>query len=394
MTADREIGVAVVGFGWMGQVHSRAWARLAHALSRTLRCGRGSWPSPTPTRAAGSRRGDAYGFADAVADWARAAGARRPRRGERLRPQLRAPRGGARGRASRVVTCGSRSRPAAAPTTRRRSRPPSGRRGRDVGGRVQLPQRPGRRARARARGRRAARPARVGGRPDARRLLRTSRRRPVVALRPGVRRHRACSATWPATASTWRSTSAATGLGGDRRAGRRPGDVHHRAPGRRPAPCRTTRAAATDRAAPSATRTSPRHCCGSARVRAARSRRRGSRSGSSAATGSTYAGPTVRCRGTSGGWASSASASAQDYLDAPWETRFVAGRRRRPRRLPAGLGHGHGLRRPEGRSSAARLVESIHTGKPHGATIDDAVVAAELVDAMVRSYEERRWVTP
>ena len=39
------------------------------------------------------------------------------------------------------------------------------------------------------------------------------------------------------------------------------------------------------------------------------------------------------------------------------------------------------------------LVESIHTGKPHGATIDDAVVAAELVDAMVRSYEEGRWVT-
>ena len=30
MTADREIGVAVVGFGWMGQVHTRAWARLAH----------------------------------------------------------------------------------------------------------------------------------------------------------------------------------------------------------------------------------------------------------------------------------------------------------------------------------------------------------------------------
>ena len=33
---------------------------------------------------------------------------------------------------------------------------------------------------------------------------------------------------------------------------------------------------------------------------------------------------------------------------------------------------------------AARLVESISTGVPHGATIDDAVVAAELVDAVVR----------
>jgi predicted dehydrogenase len=40
-----------------------------------------------------------------------------------------------------------------------------------------------------------------------------------------------------------------------------------------------------------------------------------------------------------------------------------------------------------------RLVESIHTGVPHGATIDDAVAAARLVEAMVRSHEERRWVT-
>ena len=39
------------------------------------------------------------------------------------------------------------------------------------------------------------------------------------------------------------------------------------------------------------------------------------------------------------------------------------------------------------------LARSIATGVPQGATIHDAVRAAELVDAMVTSYEERRWVT-
>jgi predicted dehydrogenase len=42
---------------------------------------------------------------------------------------------------------------------------------------------------------------------------------------------------------------------------------------------------------------------------------------------------------------------------------------------------------------ARRLVESIATGKPHGATIHDAVVAAEIVDAMILSSNERKWVS-
>ncbi|MCW2801570.1 MAG: myo-inositol 2-dehydrogenase [Aeromicrobium sp.] len=42
---------------------------------------------------------------------------------------------------------------------------------------------------------------------------------------------------------------------------------------------------------------------------------------------------------------------------------------------------------------ARRLVESIATGKPVGATIHDAVVAAEIVDAMIASSEQRAWVT-
>jgi predicted dehydrogenase len=82
----------------------------------------------------------------------------------------------------------------------------------------------------------------------------------------------------------------------------------------------------------------------------------------------------------------------QDYQDATWETRLVGPGDGDLAAFQPGSGMAMGfddLKVVECRA----LVESIHTGKPHGATIDDAVVAAELVDAMVRSYEERRWVT-
>ena len=42
---------------------------------------------------------------------------------------------------------------------------------------------------------------------------------------------------------------------------------------------------------------------------------------------------------------------------------------------------------------ARRLAESITTGSPHGATIEDVVHTAELIEAMVTSHEHRRWVT-
>jgi predicted dehydrogenase len=42
---------------------------------------------------------------------------------------------------------------------------------------------------------------------------------------------------------------------------------------------------------------------------------------------------------------------------------------------------------------ARRLVESIATGKPIGATIHDALAAAKVVDAMILSSDERKWVT-
>ena len=41
---------------------------------------------------------------------------------------------------------------------------------------------------------------------------------------------------------------------------------------------------------------------------------------------------------------------------------------------------------------AERLVRSIATGQPVGATIEDALVAAELVEAMVSSAASGRWV--
>jgi predicted dehydrogenase len=41
---------------------------------------------------------------------------------------------------------------------------------------------------------------------------------------------------------------------------------------------------------------------------------------------------------------------------------------------------------------AYRLAGSIVSGSPSGATIADAVIAAELVDAMLESVRERRWI--
>ena len=83
----------------------------------------------------------------------------------------------------------------------------------------------------------------------------------------------------------------------------------------------------------------------------------------------------------------------QDYQDAAWQTRLVS-----PTdgvlaafQPAAGVAMGYDdLKVVE----AHRLSESIATGTPAGATIEDAVVAAALVEAMVRSYEEKRWVSP
>jgi predicted dehydrogenase len=82
----------------------------------------------------------------------------------------------------------------------------------------------------------------------------------------------------------------------------------------------------------------------------------------------------------------------QDYQNASYATHYVA----------PGDG-GFGLFQPGSGISmsyddlkvieAHHLVESIVTGTPRGATIDDAVRAAQLVDALAESAENRRWVS-
>jgi predicted dehydrogenase len=42
---------------------------------------------------------------------------------------------------------------------------------------------------------------------------------------------------------------------------------------------------------------------------------------------------------------------------------------------------------------AYRLVQSIATAKAHGATVEDALRAAEIIEAMAESARNRRWVT-
>lgn len=86
----------------------------------------------------------------------------------------------------------------------------------------------------------------------------------------------------------------------------------------------------------------------------------------------------------------------QDFTDASYVTEYVG-----PRTGEFGAGE-FGAFQPAGGIAmsyddlkvieARRLLESIATGVPVGAGIGDAVVAAELVDAMLASARESRWV--
>jgi len=81
----------------------------------------------------------------------------------------------------------------------------------------------------------------------------------------------------------------------------------------------------------------------------------------------------------------------QDFSDASWSTRFVAPGDGELGSFQPGTGIAMGyddLKVVE----AERLVRSIHTGRPVGATIEDAVQAARLVDALHESAATRRWV--
>lgn len=83
----------------------------------------------------------------------------------------------------------------------------------------------------------------------------------------------------------------------------------------------------------------------------------------------------------------------QDYQDAAWQTRLVGPGTGELAAFQPGSGIAMGyddLKVIE----AARFVRSIVEGKPYGATIDDAVAAADAVAAMRLSARERRWVEP
>ncbi len=82
----------------------------------------------------------------------------------------------------------------------------------------------------------------------------------------------------------------------------------------------------------------------------------------------------------------------QDYQDASYATQYVT--------IPDGeLGH---FQPASGISmsfddlkviEAHRLLQSIATAAPIGATVDDALRAAQLVDALAKSARERRWIS-
>ena len=98
-----------------------------------------------------------------------------------------------------------------------------------------------------------------------------------------------------------------------------------------------------------------------------------------------------RCAGTSGGWASCEVCLDQDHQNAGFQTRFVAPGDGELGRFQPGSGIAMGyddLKVIE----AHRLVQSIVTGRPIGATIEDAQTAARLVDALAESARTRRWV--
>jgi predicted dehydrogenase len=83
----------------------------------------------------------------------------------------------------------------------------------------------------------------------------------------------------------------------------------------------------------------------------------------------------------------------QDYLDASWQTRLVTRRDGALGAFQPGAGIAMGyddLKVVE----AEHFVRSIAEKRPIGATIDDMVATAALIEAITTSYDERRWVAP
>ena len=83
----------------------------------------------------------------------------------------------------------------------------------------------------------------------------------------------------------------------------------------------------------------------------------------------------------------------QGYQDVAWQVRHVGPGQRRARRHSSPARGFRWVFDDLKVIEAERLVRSIAEGKPVGATIDDAVWAARLVEAMEQSAADRRWTT-
>jgi predicted dehydrogenase len=393
MTAAREIGVAVVGFGWMGQVHTRAWTRLAqHYPDTPLRPRFVAVADPEERRREGAR--DAYGFADGVADW----------RELLTREDVEV-----------VSVCGPnfvhREIGVAVAESGRHLwiEKPAGRSAEDTSAIATAVHESGVSSAVGFNYRNAPAVA------HARELVAAGH---LGSLESVDVRMLADYSAHPDGALSWRFDPqyAGTGVLGD--LGSHAFDLALYVGGE-------TLGGVTElvadqatfiRERPMATGTVSHYARGgdgprgpvgnedsaSALLRFA-SGARGSLASSRVAVGEqcTY---TIDVRGTEGALSwdfrrmgelklCQGVGRGHDYLDAPWETRLVQAGDGELASFQPGSGMAMGfddLKVVECRA----LVESIATGKPYGATIDDAVVAAELVDAMVRSYEQKQWVTP
>ena len=136
------------------------------------------------------------------------------------------------------------------------------------------------------------------------------------------------------------------------------------------------------------TKTTSPACCASPPVPAARWRPAGSRSASRTTTASRSTAPRVPCSGTSAGWANSASVSGAAYQDQSVSTIY------------AGPSHGdYAAFQPGSANSmsyddlkvieAYNFLRSIAEGTPYGSTLDDAVRSAVALDAMAESAAVR-----
>ena len=86
----------------------------------------------------------------------------------------------------------------------------------------------------------------------------------------------------------------------------------------------------------------------------------------------------------------------QDHQDAAWSTRFVTPGAGELGAFQPGSGIAMGyddLKVIEALRFVTSICQGTGSGKPHGATLADAVAAAEVVEAMRVSARERRWVT-